>query len=277
MFKERYLKVKGLKVRYFDEGEGPIVLLIHGLGGSAVNWFKNIGPLSQKYRVIAVDLPSFGKSEIPKRPPENISYDYFSQFLKDFLSKLKIKRVTLVGNSMGGGTAISFTFKFSKMVDKLVIVAGAGLGREISLYKLLICPFSVRTLSRVLSCKTLSNRLAKLVVYDLETLDEASVSAYVDWLKNANVQDVLAKMGPRAVDLGGQKRLFVESLPKISRPTLIIWGRNDRVLPFKQGLRAHELIKKSKLVIFNHCGHVPQLERPKEFNKVLLKFLAKTK
>lgn len=274
MFEEKYLKVQGIKIRYFDQGKGPAVLLIHGLGGAAVNWFENIDSLSQKYRVVVPDLPSFGKSEVPKVSSGEIGYDYFTSFLKNFLEKLRIKKIIPVGGSMGGGIAVNFALKFPQRVEKLVIVSGSGLGQEISLYKMLRQPLVQRVLAQVLSNKAVMRQVARLVLYNPCSLDEASVVAYINWLKNPEVQKLITQLGSRAVDSTGQKWLFIDRLSEIYCPTLVIWGRNDRVLPLKQGLRAHESIRGSKLVVFNQCGHVPFLEKPGEFNQALLEFLA---
>lgn len=274
MFEERYLKVQGVDIRYFDQGGGPVVLLIHGLGGAAVNWFRNIGPLSQSYRVIALDLPSFGQSEMPEVSPDEASYGYFTSFLKDFLGKLGVKKTVLVGSSMGGGIAIDFTLRFPQRVEKLVIVSGSGLGREVSLYKILFQSAVHEGMARILGNKNLTKQLARLVVYDPKVVDEESMMAYINWRKNPKVKKIIVSLGSKAVGLRGQKWLFVDRLKEIACPTLIVWGRNDQILPFKQGLKAHELIKGSKLVAFNRCGHIPHLERPGEFNRTLLEFLA---
>lgn len=273
MFKEKYIRVNNTKIRYFDEGKGKAVILVHGLGGASVNWFRNIKPLSQKYRVIVPDLPSFGKSEIPEVDPDIVNYDFLTEFLKDFLESLKIKKVSVVGNSMGGAITINFALKYYNITEKLIIVDGAGLGKKVSLYWIGGCPVLNRIFFKIVSKEFIARRFFKSVVHDPKTLNEASLYAFLDWIKKPEVQDILAKVGPRGVGLGGQQWLFVDNLEKLSLPALIIWGKNDRLIPLEHGLKAHELIKDSKLVVFDECGHMPHIEKPREFNKVLMEFL----
>lgn len=274
MFKDHYLKVDGAKIRYFDERKGKVLVLVHGFGGSAVNWKKNIGPLSEKYRVIALDLPSFGKSEMPEIEWDEISYGLMVEFLKKFLNALELKRVVLVGESMGGGIVTAFALKYPKLVEKLVIVDGASFGREASLYRLLAFPLVNQIMVRLTSQKAIARKLARLVVEDPSTLDDDSFYAYINWQRKPEIQAILAKIGPRAIGFSGQQWLFVDRLKELDLPTLVIWGRNDRLVPLKHGLRAHQLIKGSKLVVFDHCGHIPNMEKPEKFNQALLKFLA---
>ena len=272
-FPEHFLEVQGTKVRYFDLGQGPALVLIHGLGGAAINWFRNVDALSRKCRVIALDLPSFGKSETPEVSADEISYDYFTSFLKDFLDQLKVRKTILVGNSMGGGIGVDFTLKFPQKVERLVVVDGSGLGQEISSYKMLRQPLLQKILFQIAANQKIMRQAAKLAVCDPGTVDEATIAAYVNWLKNPKVRKIIDKLGTRAVDDRGQRWLFVDRLKEIDCPTLIIWGRNDRVIPLKQALKAHRLIRKSKLAVFNHCGHLPHLEKPSQFNRTLLEFL----
>jgi pimeloyl-ACP methyl ester carboxylesterase len=273
MFKDHYLNIDGAKIRYFDEGKGPVVILVHGLGGSAVNWKKNIRPLAKKFRVIALDLPSFGKSEMPKVDWDKTIYDLMVAFLKKFLRALGLKRFVLVGESMGGGVVTAFALKYPGMVEKLVIVDGASFGREVSLYRLLALPIINRIMMWLTSQEAIARRLATLVVQDTSTLDDESFYAYIHWQGKPEIQEITTRVGPRALSLAGQQWLFIDRLKELRLPTLVIWGKNDRLVPLKHGLRAHRLIKGSKLAVFDHCGHVPNMEKPEEFNKVLFKFL----
>lgn len=274
MFKDHYLKVDGAKIRFFDEGRGAVVVLVHGFGGSAVNWKRNVGPLSEKFRVVALDLPSFGKSAMPKINWDKFNYDLMTDYLKKVLEVLKIKRAVFVGNSMGGGIVTNLALRDPKMVEKLVIVSGAGFGREVSLYRLLALPFLSRLLVWLISQEVIARRLVRLVVEDPLTLDEESFYDYINWHQKPENRKILAKVGPKGLGLRGQRWILVDKLEKLSLPTLIIWGEKDRLVPLKHGQHGHQLIKDSKLVIFDNCGHAPMMEEPEKFNQELLSFLA---
>lgn len=275
LFEEKYIRVNGIRIRYFDEGKGKTLVLLHGLGGSATNWFKNIKELSQNHRVIVPDLPSFGKSEIPAVDPDDVNYDFFAHFLKEFLKLLGIKKASIIGNSMGGGISVNFALKFPKNTEKLIIACGTGLGKEIGLLFFRKHPIVSRIFFYALSKEFVLRSLLRLVVYDPKTLDEINIRGYADWLKKPEIRKKIRIIAQRALGTEGQEWLFLDNLEKISVPTLIIWGNNDQILPSKHGMKAHELIKNSKLVIFDKCGHVPQIEKPKEFNRVLVEFLDK--
>ncbi|HUS51856.1 MAG TPA: alpha/beta hydrolase [Candidatus Bathyarchaeia archaeon] len=274
MFKDRYRKVNGAKIRFFDEGKGSVVVLVHGFGGSVANWKRNIGPLSKKFRVIALDMPSFGKSAMPKINWDKINYDLMSDYLKKVLNVLKIKRAAFVGSSMGGGIVLNFALRYPKMAEKMVIVGSAGFGREVFLYRLLAFPFLGRLLVWLTSREVVARRLVRLVVEDPLTLDEESFYDYINWQRKPEIQKILAKFGPKGISLRGQRWILVDKLEKLSLPTLIIWGEKDHLVPLKHGQRAHRLIKGSKLVVFDDCGHIPMMEKPEKFNQELLSFLA---
>ncbi len=126
---------------------------------------------------------------------------------------------------------------------------------------------------KLTSQEVIARRLVRLVVEDPSTLDEESFYFYINWQAKPEIQKLLSKLGPKGIGIKGQRWLFVDKLKKLYLPTLIVWGKNDHLVPLRHGQRAHQLIKNSKLVVFDRCGHIPMMEKPKKFDQELLKFL----
>src|SRR5207247_2437827 len=120
---DKFVTVFGAKIHYVEAGSGPVVILLHGLGGDASNWAQTIGPLAEKYRVIAPDQIGFGRSD---KPFLSYRVGTLVDFLEGFYKEIKIERASLVGNSLGGWTAAAFTLAHPEKVDRLVLVDSAG-------------------------------------------------------------------------------------------------------------------------------------------------------
>ena len=121
--------IHGSEITFAHAGKGPVLLLIHGMGGNFRNWESVIGPLARHHTVIAPDLPGHGESEAGHG---DYSLGSFASILRDLLLRLGHERATLVGHSLGGGVAMQFAYQFPEMVERLVLVSSGGLGPEVS-------------------------------------------------------------------------------------------------------------------------------------------------
>lgn len=252
--------VFGQKIHYIEAGSGPTVILLHGLGGSAQVWQFNIGPLAEKFHVVVPDQIGFGKSD---KPLVNYRIRTYVDFLDQFCKQLKIERATLVGNSMGGWIAVMFTAAFPDRVDKLVLVGAAGYAppKDLDTRTFFGLNPTTREGMKTLSAKVFYNK-AFLTDVAIDQAIAARLAAGDGYTINSITESII-----RGED-------FLDDVVKtIKRPTLIVWGRQDGLLLLADGERFNKDIAGSKMVVIDQCGHVPNVEKPGEFNAAVLKFL----
>jgi len=254
--------VFGQKIQYTDAGSGPVVVLLHGLGGNSANWAFNAPALSQKFRVLVPDQVGFGRSD---KPLINYRVATYVDFLDKFLEGLKVERATLVGNSMGGWIAASYALKYPAKVERLVLVDAAGFAppKEFDLSILSGLNPSTREQTKMLAGMVFSNPLFKSDAA-IDAMLEQRISAGDGYTIQSLVESI-----HRGEDMLDGK------LAALKQPVLIIWGRDDGLTPLaREGERFKREIPQAQLVIFEGCGHVPQVEKAAEFNAAVLKFLA---
>lgn len=270
----RSTTVHGARVNYVEMGSGPTLVLIHGLSGCWQNWLENIPHFAHRHRVVAVDLAGFGDSELPH---EEISIPGYGRFIDSFLGEIGIERATLVGNSMGGFIAAETAIAHPSRVEKLVLVSAAGLvrtgnaqlnalERAARLFQPAMAAIMARRehvvrrprLRRVIFAGVVKypQRLAPELFY--EVASGAGKPGFLDALNATMAYD------------------FRDRLPEISVPTLIVWGRNDRVVPVAGAYEYEKLIPGARLVVWEETGHLPMLERPGQFNKLVDGFLSES-
>ncbi len=272
---DRYLEVgpDRIRIRYWDEGSGSPVLLLHGLGGAAEYWRRNVWALAEGHRTVAIDLPGFGRSQ--KQLPR-VSPGYAVEFLMWLADALKIPRMHLVARSLSGYIALRFALVHPERLRRLVIVAGAGLGRELPLaLRLLNVPLLGELLYRPTRW---SLRIRERALYH----EPAQVTdAWLEKLEILARQPGAKEFALRVVrmgsDLGGQRRQLYEPLlhrlREIEAETLVVWGAQDRMVPLSHGYRLAAHLPRAQLRILDDCGHQPQIERVEEFNELVLDFL----
>jgi pimeloyl-ACP methyl ester carboxylesterase len=274
----RLVTVGGHRVNCVEIGpahsSASAVLLIHGLGGNWQNWLENIPQLARRHRVVAIDLPGLGESEMPT---EAITIGFYADWVTKLLRTLEIERCTLIGNSMGGQIAAEVTLAHPELVDKLVLVSAAGISAEnfnkqstIELLKRADRLFSfwskqVVTRGRRLTRRRRARRaLMALWVRHPDRLSGPLVAELARGTGKPGFADALTALTTHALR---------SRLRKIDRPVLIVWGDEDRVTPLRDAHEFHSAIRGSRLVIYADTGHLSMLERPAEFNALLDEFL----
>ena len=272
---DTFISVNGADIRYRVAGFGPPLLLVHGLGGSLENWAANIGPLSAYHRVYAMDLPGFGRSA--KTQLRDI-FDLV-RFIGDFMDALDIGQASLIGNSLGGGLVLQFTVEHPERVEKLVLVDNAGMGQEV-IADFKIC--SIPVLGELLIRPGRKNAAAtwRKIVYDPAVITDELISVAYDLLALPDAKKALLSALRSGIGIRGQRlklvRQLKDGLDAVTAPTLVVWGRQDRILPLAHASICREHIRGSRLEIFDECGHMPQLEQPDKFNSLVLDFLGET-
>lgn len=262
---EKTATVFGQKIVYQEAGSAtaPVIVLLHGLGGNSTHWATSIAPLAEKYRVIVPDQIGFGKSDKPF-----ISYRIgtYVDFLDAFLTQLKIEKATVAGISLGGWIAAHYTITYPKRVEKLVLVDAAGFAPPKDFDPKFFQNLFPTTRAQV-------KQSLSLILYNTALINDAIVDGLLAQRFLAGdgytIQQIIESVKRNEDYVDGKAR-------QIKQPTLIIWGKQDKLILPVNGERYKRLIAGSQLVIIDQAGHAPNLEKAAEFNAALLKFLTGT-
>ena len=262
-----YRSVGPHQIAFLDYGEGPPLVLIHGMFGDFLDWEGVLEPLSQSHRVIAVDLPGFGASS---KPPGEYSVDSFVSVLHELLLQLGIQQATLAGNSFGGQIVILYALTHPASVAKLILVDSGGFQKYTEEEK-------------VLTETNFGEPVLAALTPEIHALIFAPIFAKPSEISRRYVQRQNAKL--RRADypayahaLACNIRLalstyLLDRLPEIHCPTLLLWGEADQALPLEQASRALARLPHGQLKVVPGCGHMPQLECPVDFLESIGPFL----
>jgi pimeloyl-ACP methyl ester carboxylesterase len=268
--------VLGRRVRVVDTGgSGPPLLFIHGLGGLWQNWLLNIPAFMGTHRVIAPDLPGFGGSEMPSG---RISIQGFARVIDALCDLLGIESPVVVGNSMGGFIGAELALAFPTRVAKLVLVSAAGISAE-NMWR-----EPIMAIGRLMAVGTARTGVKQLPVVNRPRLRRAALQLVIRYPERLSVPlatELVVGAGSQGF-VGGLDAVlgysFRDRLPEIEVPALIVWGRNDILIPVEDAFEFQRLIgDNARLEIFEDTGHLAMLERPSRFNALLSEFIAEPK
>ena len=261
----RRVDANGIGTNYLEAGEGTPVVLVHGSGpgvSAYANWRLTIPDLAGEHRVLAPDMAGFGFSD----KPGNYSMEGWVQQLDAFLTALQLDKVSLVGNSFGGGLALAFAARWPERVDKLVLMGSMGVTFPIT-----------EGLDRVWGYEASIENMRS--VLDFFAFDRTLVNDELAELRfrastEPGMQEAFSSMFP------APRQRWVESMTTpleqsaaLPHETLIIHGRDDRVIPLDNAWQLLQVINRAQLHVFGRCGHWTQIEHAKAFNNLLLGFL----
>ena len=276
LFEDKYIKVQGMNIRYWQEGEkGPYLILVHGIGACAEYWHANMAFLSHHYRVIAVDMPGFGKSD---KPDVDYSLEFYELFLAGFLDALQIQTCFLMAHSLGGAVAIGFTLDHPERVKKLVLVDNVGFALNVIIFfRLMALPIIGKFLLN--PGKKLFTTALRSNVYDSRSISDEFANQIYAYLNEAGTQRTMRYIVKHNTNLRGIKKQSIQ--PLLSRydqlknlPILLFWGKQDHLLPYAPHINAaKEFIPHAEFVEVDRCGHILQIEYPDFFNERVLQFL----
>ncbi|HOZ54547.1 MAG TPA: alpha/beta hydrolase [Clostridia bacterium] len=251
------IKIKDININYTVNGEGDNYLLLHGWGAN-IDLYKGITNNIAKYaKVFALDLPGFGKSDEPEK---GWSLDDFVEFIIEFIEKMEIKKVNLIGHSFGGRVIIKMLNRkdLNFEIEKVILIGSAGIKHELSFNK----KMKIRTFK--IGKKILSNKIVKKAFPDL--LDKfISRSGSSDY---RNASPVMKECMKKAVN-----EELTNLLPEIKNEVLLIWGENDTETPIEDGILMNKLIKNSGLVKIRNGSHFVFIEQTQYVNKIIDAFL----
>lgn len=274
----QHVRLHGHEVGYRRAGQGPAVLLIHGIAGSSLAWRAVMPRLADRYTVVAPDLLGHGESA---KPMGDYSLGAHASGLRDLLAALGIDRVTVVGQSLGGGVAMQLAYQHPELIERLVLVSSGGLGRDVSwLLRALTLPGAELVMPLIFpgfvrAGGEATERFLTRVGVRLPHVAELW-SAYSSLTEVGNRQAFVRTL--RAViDPGGQSVSAADRLYLADAvPTLIVWGSHDPIIPVSHAHAAHAAIASSRLEVFEGVGHFPHVEAPERFVSVVQEFLDAT-
>ena len=270
------LSLHGRETGYLGGGEGPVLLLVHGMAGSCENWRDVLESLARHHTVIAPDLPGHGMSA---GGAGDYSLGSLASGLRDLLLALGHERATLVGHSLGGGIAMQFSYQFPEMVERLALVSSGGLGPEVSpILRAAALPGADLFIAATAGVGqkvggAIGRGLAAVGMKpaaDLAEVARGYASLAEPRRRKAFLATLRSVVGTDGQRVSAADRLYLAE----EVPVLIVWGARDPIIPVGHGEDAHRALPGSRLEVFENAGHMPQLEQPGHFIAVLESFLA---
>jgi pimeloyl-ACP methyl ester carboxylesterase len=268
----KHVSVQGINISYIEKGEGNPLVLVHGSPTSSFLWRDMIEELSAHGRVIALDLPGFGFSD----PPPNGDYTIsnYALLFESFLRALSIERATLVCHDFGGPIVLTYALRHPEKYQRLIIF-DTILHTDLPPWPLFMKIAKIRPFGEIfmrLGGKSITRSMLEGGVMDKSRISDAIVQRYYmpdgspDKLNNT-------MLGTLRIDYMEDLEFIEKNLQTIQKPTLILWGENDKYLPLSLGDRIHKDITGSKMVRISNCGHFVQEDHPERATKIIVEFL----
>ncbi|GAA0313915.1 alpha/beta fold hydrolase [Actinoallomurus spadix] len=276
----RFRDIHGYWRAFRMTGSGPPLLLIHGIGDDSGTWEKVIPRLAEHHTVIAPDLLGHGDSA---KPRADYAIAAYACGMRDLLGVLEIDRVSVVGHSLGGGIAMQFAYQFPERCERLLLVAPGGIGREVHpLLRAAAAPGAELGLS--LATSVPARTAVRLAAPALRLTGGLFLGADFDYilrryrgLRTRKARQAFLRSLRAGVDVRGQVITMLDRCYLAEgMPILIIWGREDRVIPVGHAEVAHAAMPGSRLEIFGRCGHFPHHDDPDRFVTTVERFLETT-
>jgi pimeloyl-ACP methyl ester carboxylesterase len=279
LLQHHWFEVNRLRIHYLRTGaQGDPILLLHGggLDAAGLSFQKTIPALAKRHRVFSPDLPGFGQSD---PMPVTWRVEECVEFVGRLLDAFGLKRASLVGVSMGGAFAVGFTLRAPERVDRLVLVDSAGLGEEIpggllSYFRVQVPLLDELSWTLLAASRTLARRnLGAAFVNQKEGLSEEVLDKYFRLARRAGAGAAFRQLQRSEYQWSGMRTNYLDRLSEIKVPTLLVHGMQDKIVPVNWAERAHRLIKNSTLELIPECGHLPPVEKPQLFNRIIRRFL----
>ena len=270
------IELNGTPVNYADIGAGELepIVFVHGLGGQWQNWLENLPRAALERRVIALDLPGFGSTPMPG---DEITISGYGRCVDALCDKLDLDRVDIVGNSMGGYIAAEVAIQFPGRIDQLLLVSAAGITSAD------VARTPIYTVGRIASTLTAHSSAQYRAIASRPRSRHVAlawVARHPSLLKpDLAYEGFMTGAGRPGFDAALHACLeydFRDRLPDIGRPTLIVWGEKDSIIPVRDAHEFERLIPDSRKVVMKDTGHIPMAERPGAFNNVMMQFLDET-
>jgi len=269
----------GHRVFYRSAGNGPVVVLVHGITSTSATWANLLPYLAEHFTVIAPDLLGHGESA---KPRGDYSLGAYASGIRDLLLALGHERATFVGHSLGGGVAMQLAYQFPEHCERLVLVDSGGLGREITpLLRAASLPGSELVLPLLVDDRVLGigrgvgrllGRVGLRVHTDLGEVLRGHASLSDGDARAAFLHTLRTIVDPMGQRVNASDRLYLAQ----AIPFLIVWGERDPIIPVEHAFTAHRLVPGSRLEVFPDAGHFPHLDDPLRFLRLLIDFVERS-
>jgi 4,5:9,10-diseco-3-hydroxy-5,9,17-trioxoandrosta-1(10),2-diene-4-oate hydrolase len=271
----QYVNVGKIKTRFWVAGSNtPPIIFLHGLGGYVENWEDNFLELSKIRQVYALDLVGFGLSD---KPEVEYSLQYLTEFVREFMISSGIEKATMIGESMGGAIALQLALQFPENVEKIVLAASSGLGKEISInLRMVTLPILGEILSR--PSREGTAQFLEQIFHHKDIIQDEWIEIDYQMSSVPGVQRSLLSALRSMCNIWGSRRKvylpILENLHELEVPVLIIWGAQDQIIPVSHAHRAKKRLSNARIHILDQCGHVPNIECADEFNLLVGDFMS---
>ncbi|MCU0442431.1 MAG: alpha/beta hydrolase [Bacteroidia bacterium] len=244
---------KEKKFNYIEEGEGEVLLLLHGLFGALSNWKDVLDHFSKQYKVVIPLMPIFEMNIL------QLSVDGLASFIHDFIEYKQYQKVNLIGNSLGGHVALVYIKKHPQKVNSLILTGSSGLYEN-----------AMGGSYPKKGDKAFIREKVALTFYDPKTATDELVEEVYQTVNDKGKVLRILMMAKSAIRHNMRK-----DIPGFSQPTCLIWGKNDTITPPEVGEEFKQLLPNAELHLLDECGHAPMMEQPKLFNEIASSFLTK--
>jgi len=259
---EKFVTINRNNIRYLEEGHSnPNLILMHGLGGYAERWSNVMPHLSKKFHIFAPDLIGYGQSD---KPSVDYTLEFFVKFVFDFMETLGIQKTYMIGTSLGGQIVAECAATQSPAIEKIVLISPAGIMRRST------PTLDAYTMAALYPTKESVKNAYQMMVGPGKEVSEISIERFVNNMSRPNAKMVFLST------LIGLKNApdICEKLGNIRVPTLLIWGKEDNLIPFEYSQQFVSSINNCKFIPMEGCGHSPYVEDPEKLSKLVIKFLS---
>jgi pimeloyl-ACP methyl ester carboxylesterase len=248
-----YQVKKEQQYQYIDEGNGEVLLLLHGLFGALSNWDKVIEGFAPNYRVVIPLMPIY------EMPIKSAGIEGLVKFVEGFVEHMNLKRFCLLGNSLGGHVALVYTLHHQDQIAGIVLTGSSGLFEN-----------SMGGSFPKRGSYSYIDERVRYTFYDPHTASKALVDEVFE------ITNSIPKcLRIVSIAKSAQRHNMAQEIVRIKKPTLLVWGLNDTITPVQVAYEFNRLLKDSELYFIDHCGHAPMMEKPDRFNFLLEQFLSK--
>jgi pimeloyl-ACP methyl ester carboxylesterase len=275
---DRMIKVGTVNTRYWMEGDGSPVILLHGISNCVEDWLLNFPVIAEQHRVYALDLLGHGKTDKPLSA--SYGFDDFARFVRDFMDTLGLKSAHLVGHSLGGAIALTIAENSPEYVKKLVLIDSGGLSPEIgTILRLVAVPGLGEVLGQIVFQGDVEKRIKmqRQSWPDPTVVPDEMIRLKYSATQWQNIRKTYFKALRSSMNPWGMKKSayapIVNGLSSLRMPVLVVWGKEDDLVPVSQAQIVKDKVPQARIEIFENCKHDPMVVNPERFNRLLLDFL----
>ena len=273
----RTFDYQGIKINYYEAGQGPPVLLLHGFGGCAYTWRYLIPPLAVAHRVLTLELKGYGLSDKPRDGHYAVADQ--AKMVAAFIRRQDLHDLVIMGHSMGGGVAVMTYLQLqqdnSGPIKKLVLIDSAGYPQKLPWFIRLAKIPGANILAALLPPRFAAALVLKKCYYHKDQITEEQIDTYAYYGSLPGAQEAISQTAKQLVLKDKEMEALIAQYRTIQVPVLLIWGVEDEVVPLNVALNFTRDLPNAQLVPLRRCGHIPPEEEPEATRQAIMDFLKK--